>query len=53
MNTERRDHHRRDYGKVQKHDDRLTLGVLPKALLAREPTANEQSYSHRDFQEKN
>ena len=53
MNAERRNHHHRDYGKIQKHDGRLTPGVLPKAPLASESRAKQKTYSHSKFEDKN
>ncbi len=53
MDAEGRNHHHRDHCKVQKHDDALAPGVLPKASLASKPSADQQTYPHGDFEDEN
>jgi hypothetical protein len=53
MSAKRRNHHQHDYSKIQKHDDGLAPGVLPKAAKASEPSTDEQPHSHGDFQQQN
>jgi hypothetical protein len=53
MNAERRNHHHHNHGQVQKHDGGLAPGVLPKAPYASKPSADQQAYSHGDFEDEN
>jgi len=53
MNAKGRNHHHRNYSEVQNHDGRLAPGVLPKALLARKPSAKQETYPHSDFEDEN
>jgi hypothetical protein len=53
MNAERRNHRHYDYSEVQKHNDGLAPGVLPKVLLASKPSANQKTYPHCNFEDEN
>jgi hypothetical protein len=53
MHVERRNHHHRDHGNVQKHDDRLTPGVLSKTPYPSEASTDKQPDAHSDFEEEN
>jgi hypothetical protein len=51
MNAEGRNHHHCNHNEVQKHDDRLTPGMLPKAPPASKPSAKQNTYPHDDFED--
>jgi hypothetical protein len=41
----------KNHRKVEKHDHGLAPGVLPKTPLARQQSADNQTYSHREFKQ--
>ena len=53
LGAKRRGHGYPDDGQIEKHDDGLTPGVLPKTLGTREPRAGKKACAHGDFEQQN